>query len=96
MSFFRKPNPTGYLPNPGRAPDGVLVRHRMRITDEIVRTMKNCRVIVRAGVGFDNVDVDACRFSGIPVCNVPNYGTTDVADHALALFLALAKGVGAL
>ena len=75
--------------------DGVLVRHRMRITDEIVRTMKNCRVIVRAGVGFDNVDVDACRFSGIPVCNVPNYGTTDVADHALALFLALAKGVGA-
>ncbi len=75
--------------------DGILVRHLTRIPAEIVPLLKNCRIIVRAGVGFDNVDIEACRLSGIPVCNVPNYGTTDVADHALALFLDLAKGVGA-
>lgn len=75
--------------------DAVLVWHRMRITADLVKRLKRCRHIVRVGVGFDNVDVAACAAHGIPVSNVPNYGTTEVADHALALLLDLTRGIGA-
>jgi lactate dehydrogenase-like 2-hydroxyacid dehydrogenase len=51
-----------------------------------------CRIVVRSGVGFDNVDLEAWGKRGVPVCNVPDYGTTEVADHAIALMLALARG----
>jgi phosphoglycerate dehydrogenase-like enzyme len=43
--------------------------------------------IVRAGVGFDNIDLMGARAAGITVCNVPDYGTDEVADHAMALLL---------
>jgi phosphoglycerate dehydrogenase-like enzyme len=43
--------------------------------------------IVRAGVGFDNIDLMGARAAGITVCNVPDYGTDEVADHAIALLL---------
>jgi len=49
--------------------------------------------IVRAGVGYDQIAIAACAAHGIPVCNTPDYGTTDVADHAIALTLALARGI---
>lgn len=51
-----------------------------------------CRVLVRAGVGFDNADLKGWGARGVPVCNAPDYGTTEVADHALALMLALRRG----
>ncbi len=51
-----------------------------------------CRIVVRSGVGFDNVDLAGWGKRGVPVCNVPDYGTSEVADHALALMLALARG----
>ena len=50
------------------------------------------RIAVRHGVGFDNIDVEGFGELGVPVCNVPDYGTTEVADHAIALMLALARG----
>ncbi|MCV9910239.1 C-terminal binding protein [Brucella sp. HL-2] len=74
--------------------DGILVWHRMRIAPDTVKLLDNCRLIVRVGVGFDNVDVDACRNAGIAVANVPNYGTTEVADHAIAMLLYLTRGLG--
>ena len=52
------------------------------------------RVAVRAGVGFDNLDLAGWGAKGVPVCNVPDYGTTEVADHAIALMLALTRGTG--
>jgi lactate dehydrogenase-like 2-hydroxyacid dehydrogenase len=55
----------------------------------------HCRQIVRAGVGFDNIDLVAAAGHGIPVSNTPDYGTTDVADHAIALVLALTRGITA-
>jgi lactate dehydrogenase-like 2-hydroxyacid dehydrogenase len=73
--------------------DAVLIWHRMRLTRDVVGKLEKCRFIVRVGVGFDNVDVDACARRGIPVANVPNYGTTEVADHALALMLSLLRGL---
>ena len=50
------------------------------------------KVAVRAGVGFDNLDLSGWGQKGVPVCNVPDYGTTEVADHAIALTLALTRG----
>jgi lactate dehydrogenase-like 2-hydroxyacid dehydrogenase len=55
--------------------------------------MPQLRVLVRVGVGFDNVDLEAARARDIIVCNVPDYGTNDVADHAMSLLLALARGL---
>ena len=52
----------------------------------------NVRIAVRAGVGFDNLDLAGWGARGVPVCNVPDYGTTEVADHAIALMLALRRG----
>lgn len=77
-----------------RSCDAVLVWHRMKITADVVAKLDRCRLIVRVGVGFDNVDGAACRARGIPLSNVPNYGTTEVADHALALLLHLVRGLG--
>jgi len=50
------------------------------------------RIVVRAGVGFDNLDLKGWGARGVPVCNAPDYGTTEVADHAIALMLALRRG----
>lgn len=74
--------------------DAILVWHRMKITADVVAKLDRCRLIVRVGVGFDNVDGAACRARGIPLSNVPNYGTTEVADHALAMLLHLVRGLG--
>lgn len=74
--------------------DAVLVWHRMKLSADVIAKLDRCRLIVRVGVGFDNVDGAACRSRGIPLSNVPNYGTTEVADHALAMLLHLVRGLG--
>jgi phosphoglycerate dehydrogenase-like enzyme len=50
-----------------------------------------CKCVVRAGVGYNNVDLEAARHHGVVVCNVPDYGTEEVADHAIMFLLALAR-----
>jgi len=59
----------------------------------VIAAMQRARVIVRYGIGVDNVDLDAAREAGIPVCNVPDYCIDEVADHALALILAATRQV---
>jgi C-terminal binding protein len=71
--------------------DVLLVFHDIKLTERSIATLTKCRGIVRCGVGFDNVDLKAAGSRGIVVCNVPDYGTEEVADHALLLLLALAR-----
>src|SRR4051812_25607241 len=71
--------------------DALIVSHFPRILDRHLPLFKNLQMIVRNGVGFDNIDADAARTLGIPVCNVPDYGTEEVADYAILLTLALQR-----
>lgn len=76
-----------------RGADAVLAWHELTYDAAVLAKLERCRVIVRIGVGFDNVDLRAAGAQGIRVCNVPDYGTNDVADHAMALLLTLARGL---
>jgi D-3-phosphoglycerate dehydrogenase len=75
----------------GPEADVLLVFHDIKLSERAIGALTRCRGIVRCGVGFDNVDLHAAGRHGIVVCNVPDYGTEEVADHALLMLLALAR-----
>ncbi|KAI5476122.1 C-terminal-binding protein [Pseudohyphozyma bogoriensis] len=72
--------------------DGLLV-FRHYLTREDIARFTNLKVVVRMGVGYDRLDRVALAEKGVTVCNVPDYGTAEIADHALALALTLRRGV---
>jgi D-3-phosphoglycerate dehydrogenase len=74
----------------------VLINQYVPITAEALDALPRCRLVVRYGVGVDNVDVEAAAARGVWVANVPDYGRDEVADHTLALALAVLRGVVAL
>lgn len=79
-----------------RKADAVIAcRSRRPIRASLIGLMERTRIIVQAGVGYNHIDLRACARQGIPVCNTPHYGTREVADHAIALTLSLARGVTA-
>jgi phosphoglycerate dehydrogenase-like enzyme len=69
----------------------LIIWHNIPITRTGIRQLKQCKAIVRNGVGYDSVDIQAAAECNIPVCNVPDYGTEEVADHAIALAMALCR-----
>lgn len=73
--------------------DGLMIWGRLRCNAEMLDRAMNCRIVIRMGVGFDVIDIAECGRRGIPACNVPDYGTTDVADHAIGLMLSLTRGI---
>jgi phosphoglycerate dehydrogenase-like enzyme len=75
----------------GADADILLVYHDIRLTAASIDALSRCKAIIRCGVGYDNVDLEAAGRNGIVVCNVPDYGTEEVADHALMLLLAIAR-----
>jgi phosphoglycerate dehydrogenase-like enzyme len=79
------------LPAEVRAADALILWHNVPCTAEVIASLANCRVLIRNGVGYDSVDTGAAARRGIPVCNVPDYGTEEVADHTIALTLALCR-----
>ncbi len=75
-----------------READGVIVQY-CAITERVIREMEQCRVIIKYGIGVNNIDVDAASAKGIYVCNVPDYGVDEVSNHAIAMMLALSRGL---
>ncbi len=73
--------------------DAMMIYHCITISRSTIERLKNCKLIVRCGVGFDNVDFKFARGRGIDVANVPDYGTEEVADSAIGLMLALTRGI---
>ena len=74
----------------------VLINQYVPITAAVLDALPSCRLVVRYGVGVDNVDAEAAAERGVWVANVPDYGRDEVADHTLALAMALLRGVVAL
>ena len=73
--------------------DGLIVRSATRVTAELLEQAARLRVIGRAGVGVDNVDVDAATKRGILVVNAPESTVVSAAEHAIGLLLALARSI---
>ena len=73
--------------------EGILAWDVIDYNAELISKLKKCKVIVRVGVGFNNVDLMAAKKKKIVVCNVPDYGTGEVADHAIAFLLSLCRGL---
>ncbi|MEO5893482.1 MAG: C-terminal binding protein, partial [Ferruginibacter sp.] len=63
------------------------------ITKNVIENLSRCKVIVRYGIGMDNIDLAAAREKGIPVCNVPDYCINEVADHTIALALGALRQI---
>jgi D-3-phosphoglycerate dehydrogenase len=74
----------------------ILVNQYTPITADVLAALSRCKLVVRYGVGVDNVDVAAATARGIWVANVPDYGTEEVADHAIALAMSLLRGTARL
>ena len=75
--------------------DAVIVSYKFKLSRSTIDNLINCKAIVSASVGYDNIDYRYAAQKGIRVFNVPDYGTNDVADHTIALFLSYARRVSA-
>ena len=73
--------------------DALVVRSETKVTAEVIGAGKKLQVIARAGIGVDNIDLEAATSAGIPVVNAPTGNTVAAAEHTLALMLALARNI---
>jgi D-3-phosphoglycerate dehydrogenase len=73
--------------------DALIVRSATRVTSELLEAAPRLRVVGRAGVGIDNIDVDAATARGVLVMNTPGGNSVSVAEHTLALMLAVARRI---
>jgi C-terminal binding protein len=73
--------------------DAIMLYHSIQLSARTIDRLTQCRLIVRCGVGFDNVDCNMARRKGIPVANIPDYGTEEVADSAVGMILSLTRGI---
>ncbi len=79
----------------GRIEDAaaIMMYHNLSVTRATIARLRQCKLIVRCGVGVDNVDHAFAATRGIPVGNVPDYGSEEVADTAIGMMLALSRGI---
>lgn len=71
----------------------ILMFNDANISADIIAGLNKCKMIIRYGIGYDNVDLEAAGKKGIYVCNAPSYGTYDVAEHTMALLLSVCKHI---
>jgi D-3-phosphoglycerate dehydrogenase len=72
---------------------GLVVRSGTKVTAQVLANARQLRVIGRAGIGVDNVDVDAATKRGVVVMNTPGGSNVTTAEHAIAMLLALARNI---
>jgi D-3-phosphoglycerate dehydrogenase / 2-oxoglutarate reductase len=75
--------------------EALIVRSQVQVDREVIAAGSRLRVVARAGVGLDNIDVEAARAAGLAVVNAPDGNTIAAAEHSLALLLAVARHVPA-
>jgi D-3-phosphoglycerate dehydrogenase / 2-oxoglutarate reductase len=73
--------------------EGIIVRSKTKLTADLIERAERLRVIGRAGVGVDNVDVDAATRKGIVVANAPESTVVSAAEHTIGLLLALSRNI---
>ncbi len=73
--------------------DAIVVRSQTQVDADVIAAGRNLKVIARAGVGVDNVDVEAATRSGIIVCNAPQSNIISAAEHTVAMLLAVARNI---
>ncbi len=73
--------------------DGLIVRSKTKVTKDIIEASDNLKVIGRAGVGVDNIDIPSATVKGIVVMNAPDGNTISAAEHAFALMFTLSKNI---
>jgi D-3-phosphoglycerate dehydrogenase len=85
-------NPKEYAPHLAEA-EALVVRSAVQVNAAVLEKAPKLRVIGRAGVGVDNVDLDAATAAGVVVMNTPGGNAISVAEHTLALMLAMARHI---
>jgi D-3-phosphoglycerate dehydrogenase len=75
--------------------DGLAIRSATKVTADVIKAAKNLKVIGRAGIGVDNVDIPAATAAGVIVMNTPYGNSITTAEHAIALMMALARDIPA-
>ena len=73
--------------------DGLIVRSETQVAEPVLNAGKQLQVVGRAGVGVDNIDVDAATRLGVTVVNAPSSNTIAAAEHTIALMLSLARHI---
>src|SRR5262245_29985945 len=76
-----------------RDADALIVRSATRVTGELLAHAERLRVVGRAGVGVDNIDLEEATRRGVLVMNTPGGNAASVAEHALALMLSMARSI---
>ncbi|NLJ98040.1 MAG: C-terminal binding protein [Tissierellia bacterium] len=71
----------------------ILINQYAPITESVMKSLPKLKLVIRYGVGVNNIDVVAATKLGVQVCNVPDYGMNEVADHAIALMLSLTRKI---
>ena len=69
----------------------VVIVNMVKVTRDLVAGWQKCKLVIRHGVGYDNVDLEALEEAGIPLCYIPDYCTEEVAEQAIMLILACAR-----
>ncbi|MDD4321794.1 MAG: C-terminal binding protein [Acidaminococcaceae bacterium] len=71
----------------------ILINQYAPISEKVIRSLPELKLVIRYGVGVDNIDIKAATYHGVRVCNVPDYGVNEVAEQAMALMLCLLKKI---
>ena len=73
--------------------DGIIAYDRLNFDKNLIQKLKKCKIISRAGIGYDNIDLDAAKQNNIKISNVPDYGIIEVSNHTLSLILSFSTGI---